>query len=110
MNKQWIGMVTMVVFLYIIMTISSAVERSVSVKIGCHYSPEFAAKIQELNNWRAELRKNDPLTAAREGSMILFGRYGARALIAVLATAFTFGITKWGAAQRNKKADEKQRA
>jgi hypothetical protein len=109
MKRESVGIVMIAIFLYVVMTISGAVERSVAVKVGSHYSPAFAAKIQELSNWKAELQKTDPQAAERASAMILFARWGARALIAILVTVFMLEINKFGARRRKVIADEQQK-
>jgi len=109
MNKRLAGAVVLVILMYIILTISSTVERSVAVRVGSHYSSAFAAKIQELNDSRAELMKTDP-DAVRASSMIVFARRATRASIAILFTTFIFGAAQFAAARREKMADEKESA
>src|SRR5690242_5304740 len=94
MNKQVIGMITIAIFLYIVLTICSATERHVAVAVGSHYSPSFAAQVQQLDKLRAEQLRQNPEETLKAGQYILYARRATRAVIALLVAAFMAWIPR----------------
>jgi len=88
MNKHIIGFIISAVFVYILLTISSAAERHVAVAVGSHYSKSFAAEIQQIDQTRSEQLHQNPTESARTGQLVLYARRATRAVIALLFAAF----------------------
>ena len=80
----------MTIFLYIMLSISSAAERYASVAVGSHYSPYFAAEIQQIDQVRSEQLHQNPAEAARTGQFVLYARRATRAVISLLVSASVF--------------------
>jgi hypothetical protein len=95
MKTRVVGLIVIAIFMYIVLTICSIAERSVSVAVGSHYSPSFAAQIQQVDDWRAAQLHKDPAEAARTGHLILLARRGTRAAIALLVAAFIVWIPRF---------------